>query len=582
MGVAPEWPLKDEGPIDLSQDKRPWYQLEPMNERSSTDPSRLSRPWQPGFWKRLPARGLGAWLLALVGTGAAVFILIYSDGVAVDHWDKYMQPTVWLALTSALTGAFLACAFAEGAAISYWRAAGRTATLQRLHAIYGSSTGLIDAAINLFSLKSKTLGLASILMTLSVLRGPLMQRASSTANEFQAQQGVFDFHIARELPSNYASIQTGRTHSVSLLTKNFSDIAQAYNNRNDMLAFETYCNNCTTSVQGFGFQVNCTESTRNFNLTVGMDRASMQKAFNGAYLFQVNVTEFSDYSVYQMKDGSFLRYTTLFKDTNQCNGKLKVQTCDLHAGISTFPVRLDGNKVELMGSWKDDKFVQRKYMTPAATAASGAGNILGGFSTIVDALYGSSAWMSFTGATGYDVKSDGLPATQYMTMNDTVPGCKDTWENPMGDLIELTRDLGFRASLQYAQFNKTDKQNVEYKSGTTTLVYVTDYEKMWIAVGASLVGIFAVLPIFWGWWELGRDVSLNPLEIANAFGTFGQDSRVMEHVDPNQNVNGIVKAVDNLGPVRYGAWDAGGGVVRLGFAGAGAVRSPSNGERFNY
>jgi hypothetical protein len=92
-----------------------------------------------------------------------------------------------------------------------------------------------------------------------------------------------------------------------------------------------------------------------------MDQASMLKAFDGAHLFQVNVTEFSDYSVYQMKDGSFLRYTTLFKDTNQCNGKLKVQTCDLHAGISTFPVQLDGDKVKLRGTWKDDKFVQRKY-----------------------------------------------------------------------------------------------------------------------------------------------------------------------------------------------------------------------------
>lgn len=137
MGVSPQWPLKDEGPTDLVQDKRPWYQLEPMHEPSSTDPARLSRPWQPGFWKRLPARGLGAWLLALVGTGAAVFILIYSDGVPVDHWDKYMQPTVWLALTSALTGAFLACTFAEGAAISYWRAAGRTATVSSTIMVQG-------------------------------------------------------------------------------------------------------------------------------------------------------------------------------------------------------------------------------------------------------------------------------------------------------------------------------------------------------------------------------------------------------------------------------------------------------------
>lgn len=48
-------------------------------------------------------------------------------------------------------------------------------------------------------------------------------------------------------------------------------------------------------------------------------------------------------------------------------------------------------------------------MVPAAMVASGADNILGGFSTIVDAIYSSSAFMSFTGAAGYDVSSEGLP-----------------------------------------------------------------------------------------------------------------------------------------------------------------------------
>lgn len=221
-------------------------------------------------------------------------------------------------------------------------------------------------------------------------------------------------------------------------------------------------------------------------------------------------------------------------------------------------------------------------MIPAALVMSGSGNILGGFSTIGSALFSATAYMSFTGATGYDVRSTGLPATQYLTMAGSVPGCNDTWSNPMDDIIELNRNLGFRASLQYARYNKTDEQKVQYNSGTTTLVYTTDYQKMWIAVLVSLIGIFSVLPTFWGWWELGRDVSLNPLEIANAFGTVGQESHLMRNVDPNQNVGGIVNAVNDVGPVRYGAWEMSDGVTRLGFAGASMVRNPTKGERFNY
>lgn len=128
MDSKPQWPLKEEMPGDVAGNKAPWYRLEPMPVQH-TDSGRLSAPWQTGFWKRFPARGLTALLFALGGTVAAVFILLYSDEVPVADWDARMQPTVWLALTSAGTGIFLGCAFADGAAISYWRAAGRPTTV---------------------------------------------------------------------------------------------------------------------------------------------------------------------------------------------------------------------------------------------------------------------------------------------------------------------------------------------------------------------------------------------------------------------------------------------------------------------
>lgn len=40
---------------------------------------------------------------------------------------------------------------------------------------------------------------------------------------------------------------------------------------------------------------------------------------------------------------------------------------------------------------------------------------------------------------------------------------------------------------------------------------------MWGAVAATLCCVLLVLPVYWGFWQLGRKVSLNPLEIAHAF-----------------------------------------------------------------
>jgi hypothetical protein len=38
----------------------------------------------------------------------------------------------------------------------------------------------------------------------------------------------------------------------------------------------------------------------------------------------------------------------------------------------------------------------------------------------------------------------------------------------------------------------------------------------------------AILSTYWGWWRLGREVSMSPLEIARAFG-----APLLETADPN-------------------------------------------------
>ncbi|KAF2842192.1 hypothetical protein M501DRAFT_1013551 [Patellaria atrata CBS 101060] len=49
-------------------------------------------------------------------------------------------------------------------------------------------------------------------------------------------------------------------------------------------------------------------------------------------------------------------------------------------------------------------------------------------------------------------------------------------------------------------------------------MYETDFRFMAGAIAATVLTILLVLPVFWGFWQLGRKVSLAPFEIANAFG----------------------------------------------------------------
>jgi hypothetical protein len=60
-------------------------------------------------------------------------------------------------------------------------------------------------------------------------------------------------------------------------------------------------------------------------------------------------------------------------------------------------------------------------------------------------------------------------------------------------------------------------QRVAFRGAQPRTVYRTDWGFVFGAAAASALGVLGVLPLFWGWWQLGRAVSLNPLEVAHAF-----------------------------------------------------------------
>jgi hypothetical protein len=60
-------------------------------------------------------------------------------------------------------------------------------------------------------------------------------------------------------------------------------------------------------------------------------------------------------------------------------------------------------------------------------------------------------------------------------------------------------------------------QTVPYAGVRQRTVDRTDWRFAAGAMAAALLGVLGALPLFWGWWQLGRAVSLNPLELAKAF-----------------------------------------------------------------
>ncbi|CAO2651903.1 Nn.00g001860.m01.CDS01 [Neocucurbitaria sp. VM-36] len=106
--------------------------------------------------------------------------------------------------------------------------------------------------------------------------------------------------------------------------------------------------------------------------------------------------------------------------------------------------------------------------------------------------------------------------------------------------------------------------------------YHTNATFIVLGIIVSLASIIAILPLFYGYWELGRTVSLNPLEIARAFG-----APLFDGLDGNTTSCDIEMERGAM-LVKYGACERYGGekVLRVEDTARVNIRTPWEGEIF--
>ena len=165
---------------------------------------------------------------------------------------------------------------------------------------------------------------------------------------------------------------------------------------------------------------------------------------------------------------------------------------------------------------------------------------------------------------------NGQDASEWMTADVT-------WTDPMEDILSMLRELTFRLavtsssngfllpslnathfveptahdSLIFSPDLSTSNRTVQQRAPASMTYVEPAYEirPEWLAGSFVLIVLacLAILATYWGWWHLGRPVSLSPLEIAKAF-----DAPIMHAADPNATADELVEAVGDV-RVRYGS-----------------------------
>jgi len=167
------------------------------------------------------------------------------------------------------------------------------------------------------------------------------------------------------------------------------------------------------------------------------------------------------------------------------------------------------------------------------------------------AKYNSLVKTTMDGIYGLELFTDGVSQLNYMTSAYTSQSdhCIVSWADPTADMMATARELAFRVALRSA--NPANVTNMQPFVGGTqqqnVLIYGSNFMDLGIALLFTLLGVVCVLPTFFGWWKLGRKVSMSPLEIAKAF-----DAARLEDVDSNAETRRLLKEAGTRS-VRYGA-----------------------------
>ena len=492
--------------------------------------------WQPGAFKQFPTLTLLVFLGILLCLAASITVLVHSDGKLQSQWPLpasysygQIQPSTLLAIFIGVANAGVAFIKSDGATRAWWtRALKSNTTLDQLHHFWSHGVSLF-ASIT----AGRTVGwiaLASIVTAIvAVANSPLLQAATTTDKQFVLSQNVpiLANVSADPLPLGATGyrIRTLRdTGNEYVLTPRFRDIVNSYRGQNPIpLRFTGCSGSCTADFAAPGFDVNCTE-------TAGVVHYDNQGVASNTNVGLVPLYSWMFFN--GTSDGGtgtfFLNYTTggdTYDNVTYCSAKQVAHTCVFRAAIVNYTLLMDNVTqtirlpVVTEDTYKANRTI-RLIDTPLdqPNGANFYNSVLGGIFQAVHFHYLSRVVFYAGPQAGYgSLDLGGLPAVTYMTAYQNNAGaCNFAWSNFLPDVVRTFQEFALRTAIVYHDPLKPQQLGHAAQYSIES-VYASHYLYLGLALGLSLLAFAFLIPLFVGYWRLGRTVSFSPLEVAKAF-----------------------------------------------------------------
>lgn len=582
---------------DSAYPRKPDYDV----EAKEVDPND-GIDWAPGVGPQFPWIGFSGLMTMIVATGLAVAILGSSNKKLVKEWpihDFPVQPNVLLNIANQVQNLGLITLIAQGLAIAWWRKALRGSSLSTLHRNHAYSYSFY--AIITSGRHFNFLALAALMTKFAVIDSTLFQKATKTIITQKVNYSTADVTgwIQTQWQPNKGGIP-GEGGTTKTVDASWASVLEAYNGKiangkvHDLLESKAsffncpYRQECSGPMKGMGFAFNCTTGVEDTDY--GLQQQSQQGGNFSTYpLWQVNFT-----SQYATKDNpsANVQLSMVYVDSkagNQsgsCPGTMIRRTCTIQPAIVEYPVTvMMPSQEELKGKnivthikfyndtldWplgaplQNEQIDEIKVLEYANLNESiNQVSTIGALTYVFNNLYSSSANLTYDN--NWNIQSRGSQAQTLFYADDDSGdhnSCVYTIEKPGRDdpAIEMLRKINTLSFVAALYLNGAPTVDVQNRGGTgpgkfnltsqtirTTLTgiveeYDTDFAYVGGALAATFVTLLLVLPVYWGFWELGRKVTLGPLEISHAFNApiIAPDQTKNHHGDFDRVLNDVGK-----------------------------------------
>ncbi|KAF2005703.1 hypothetical protein P154DRAFT_571000 [Amniculicola lignicola CBS 123094] len=571
-------------------------------------PRHILEPWKTGVWVRFPWCGFGALIGIVLLTGLSAGILLAIKGTSTDSWRVGSAlPQVYISVMDMLMNFLMFFALSNGLVTIFWRQLMNGTTLSTMHDTYESSSFWPALAL-VARFRFNLVAVACLLAATSAVRGPLFQRALTMDDNAQLSvRGSLDIKLAPYPVPEYFQSASDNSDTGNVYTAQFLKALQAPNSGvvlpNDQ--WEEECGDrCNGLVKSFAFKADCTTSTRSFDLNALLEEC--KSCTNDECLSSCRANVQSPlFSISYQRDGGkqVLNLTTFYKDKSACQGDIQVHTCSLLQVTADIPIVIENGTV----SHTDEKLDAKIYdgempLDPSLLERFWPMAISSMFPPVsfnatpnADFSKVQSSKCIGSSCTGNGTRNDDNASlffndasVIYATGAQSASGgesplCGLTWTDPMPDMISRMQALALRITLDMATSPVASlplapswTKSVPVTGFRVSTIYNVSPALIAIATVLSIIGVVAVLPLYNGFWEMGRRVSLNPLEIARALG-----APILEGLDGNATAEDVVMERGGMG-VRYGVVERFGEEKRLRLEEVSrtTVRRPWDGEVF--